>query len=86
MSAYYIGEIRIGTIVEVDRTHLAVARKLAPEDRRFAAKVMAVNTDRDHPGWRYVQAFSDKRACMVMIAVPPKGTPFVGPKTKVIRF
>lgn len=76
--------VREGSIIEIDRSHLAVGRKLG-EAKKFAAKVTRVTTDPEHPGYAYVLAYSSKLHSEVMLAIPPKGTTWVGPKVRVIR-
>ena len=41
--------------------------------------------DPDHPGYAYVFAYSSKLQSEVMLAIPPKGAKWVGPKIRVIR-
>ena len=76
--------VREGSIIEIDRSHLAVGRKLG-EAKKFAAKVTRVTPDPDHPGYAYVFAYSSKLQSEVMLAIPPKGAKWVGPKIRVIR-
>lgn len=77
--------LREGNVIYLDRAHLAIAAKLPPGERGYAAKVMSVTTDDAHPGYLFVQAYSEKRGRAVMFAVPPKGLAWIGPKVRVIR-
>jgi len=76
--------LRTGQIIEIDRSHLAVARKLGVA-KKFAAKVLSVATDPEHPGFAFVAAYSDKLASSVMVAIPPLGVGWIGPKVRIIR-
>lgn len=83
--------VKVGSIVEVDRTHLPVALKLPPERRRFAAKVTSISLD-EHEGWLYCVGFSTKANCTIAFAVPPIGETYEehngrrrGPKLRLIR-
>lgn len=83
--------IRVGSIVEIDRTHLPVALSLPAERRRLAAKVESVTVD-EHDGWLYCVAVSAKAKCAIAFAVPPMGETYGehkgrrrGPKLRLIR-
>ena len=76
--------VREGSIIEVDRSHLAVGRKLG-EAKKFAAKVTRVTPDPEHPGYAYVFAYCSKLQSEVMFAIPPKGTTWVGPRVRILR-
>lgn len=84
--------MRVGSIVEVDRTHLPVALHLAPEVRRCAGKVLSVvrgdDADPVEKGWLYLVVHSAKANVTLAVAVPPAGTKHGGnrgPKVRVIR-
>lgn len=83
------GDMRVGSIIEIDRTHLACARMLPVEARRFAAKVtdIALDVEPAHVGWQYVTAYSDKRNSKILVGIPPAAATgsWVGPKVRVIR-
>jgi hypothetical protein len=66
----------VGTIVEIDRSHLPVALRFPADARRFAAKVTSVSESADEPGWLFCTAFSSKRSCFVSFAVPPAGSTY----------
>lgn len=77
--------MRPGDIIEIDRTHLPVARKLRPTMRRFGARVESVSTD---DGWQYVLATVGKTTSRVLVAVPAPGDNYFsgrGPKVRKIR-
>ena len=83
--------IRVGSIVEIDRTHLPVALSLPAERRRLAAKVESVTAD-ERDGWLYCVAVSAKAKCAITFAVPPMGETYDehngrrrGPKLRLIR-
>jgi len=47
--------------------------------------VLSVATDPEHPGFAFVAAYSDKLASSVMVAIPPLGVGWIGPKVRIIR-
>ncbi len=79
--------IRVGSIVEIDRTHLSYALKLPVERRRFAGKVTLVFRDPDCPGWLFIRVNSAKSKIDIQVAVPPVGSrcALLAPKLRVIR-
>lgn len=81
--------IRVGSIVELDWSHLPISLKLPPQRRKYAAKITSLLTEDGNPGWLFVTASSSKAGCTVRWAVPPSGEKYEGgrgPKTRVIRF
>jgi len=81
--------LRVGSIVELDWSHLPIAMKLPVQRRKYAAKITALTTEEGNPGWLFITASSSKAGCTVKWAVPPSGEKYEGgrgPKTRVIRF
>jgi hypothetical protein len=81
--------VRVGSIVEVDRSHLPVARSLPPERRKYAGKVLEVHADSERPGWLYARLDSAKAGVVTLVGIPPVGSKHAdgrGPKVRVIRW
>lgn len=77
--------LKVGSIVEIDRSHLPVASKLPVTARRFAGKVLVNTYD---GGWNFIQVHSAKANLAIAVAIPPAGMKHEegrGPKVRLIR-
>lgn len=80
-------EVVVGSIIEIDRRHLAASAKLPEPARCFEARITVIKTDPRMPGWLWLTARSDERDITIIFAVPPKDhdASWVGPKVTVLR-